>query len=166
GYKYHIIACSEGAQPTPESLERDFTVITKEDIEKLPKDVFGNPLLAKLNIADKIAKELSKRKDLAEFFKKCDANYEVRSVQLGHTMRAGPPNVFDRVLGLRYGYYAMDYIIKGKFGKMTALSGNKIVPVDLIEGSKKSTIPLDSDLVEIMDALVAVKHKSKEKLFE
>ncbi|MHA1848410.1 MAG: 6-phosphofructokinase [Promethearchaeota archaeon] len=165
GYKYHIIACSEGAYPTKESLDRDFTVISQKDIDNLPKDVFGNPLLAKLNIADKIAKELSKRSDLSEFFKKCDANYEVRSVVLGHTMRAGPPNVFDRILGLRYGFHAMSYIIAGDSGKMTALKGTNIVPVDLVEGAKKRVIDPNSDLNEIRKAIVSVKHKSKEKLF-
>jgi 6-phosphofructokinase len=165
GYKYHIIACAEGAIPTKESLKRDFTVITQADIDNLPKDAFGNPQLPELGIADKIAKELSKRKDLPEFFKKCDAEYEVRSVVLGHTMRAGTPNVFDRVVGLRYGFHAMKYILEGNFGKMTALKGTEIVPVDLIEGSKKKYIDPKSDLIEIMNTMIHVKHKSKEKLF-
>ncbi|MBD3185501.1 ATP-dependent 6-phosphofructokinase [Candidatus Bathyarchaeota archaeon] len=165
GYKYHIIACSEGAVPTKESIERDFTVISQEDIDKLPKDVFGNPLLAKLKISDKITKELIKQEELSAFFKKCDANYEVRSVILGHTMRAGTPNVFDRVLGLRYGYHAMQYVLEGNFGKLTSLQGTEIKPVDLVEGSKKSIVDLSSDLVEIKDAIVAVKHKTKEHLF-
>jgi len=47
GYTYHIIATSEGAYPKNESLERDFKTISKETINKLPKDTFGNPLLAK-----------------------------------------------------------------------------------------------------------------------
>ncbi len=166
GYKYHIIACSEGAYPTNESLENDFTTFGKEDIEKLPKDVFGNPLLTRLNMAQKIAQELKKREDLKDFFKKCDSNYEVRSVVLGHTMRSGTPNVFDRVLGLRYGFHAMQYIIDGNYGKMTSLNGTNIVPVDLIEGSKKSLVENKSDLIELRDAMVSVKHKSKEKLFK
>ncbi|MHA1679864.1 MAG: 6-phosphofructokinase [Promethearchaeota archaeon] len=165
GYKFHIIACSEGAVPTKESLDRDFTVISQEDIDNLPKDVFGNPLLVKLGIADKITKQLNINTDLPEYFKKCNANYEVRSVVLGHTMRAGSPNVFDRVLGLRYGYHAMGYIISGNFGKMSSLNGTEIEPIDLVEGAKKSVIPNNSDLIEIKDILVAVKHKTKEKLF-
>jgi 6-phosphofructokinase len=50
GYKYHIIACSEGAYPSEESLVRDFKTISKETIDNLPKDVFGNPLLTSLNM--------------------------------------------------------------------------------------------------------------------
>ncbi|MHA1340754.1 MAG: 6-phosphofructokinase [Promethearchaeota archaeon] len=167
GYKYHIIACSEGAYPCEKSIKQDFKVVDIEKaIKELPKDVFGNPLLNKLNMAKKIEKELAARKDLAEFFKKCDANYEIRSVVLGHTMRAGAPNVFDRILGLRYGWHAMDYIINGNFGKMTSLQGTEIVPVDIIEGSKKHLVDPNSDLIDIMKSMISVKHKSKEKLFK
>lgn len=165
-YKYHIIACSEGVIPTEESLKRDFPEITPQIMEKLPKDAFNNPILADLKMADKITKKLSKNKELAEFFNKCDAEYEVRSVVLGHTMRAGTPNVFDRVLGLRYGFHAMEYIINKNYGKMASLQGTKIVPIDLIEGSKKKYVDSHSDLAKIKEAMVAVKHKSKEKLFK
>ena len=60
----------------------------------------------------------------------------------------------------------MDYVIKEMFGKMTSLHGTEILPVDLVEGSKKSLIPINSDLVEIRNALTAVRHLSKEKLFK
>lgn len=166
GYKFHIIACSEGAYPSPESLRRDFTTISQEDIDNLPKDAFGNPILTKLNMAKKIEKELQKRDDIKEYFNKRHAHYEIRSVVLGHTMRAGTPNVYDRVLGLRYGYHAMDYVINGNFGKMTSLQGTEIKPVDIVKGSRKRLIPIDSDLLRIKDAMISVKHKSKEKLFK
>ncbi|MHA1520063.1 MAG: 6-phosphofructokinase [Promethearchaeota archaeon] len=165
GYKYHIIACSEGAYPTSESLARDFTVISQKDIDNLPKDGFGNPILTKLNIADKIERELRSLKSLESYFNVRHAHYEIRSVVLGHTMRSGTPSVFDRVLGLRYGYHAMEYVIGGNFGKMTSLQGTAIVPVDIVEGSKKHLIPVDSDLIRIKNAMISVKHKSKEKLF-
>ncbi|WP_457558344.1 6-phosphofructokinase [Candidatus Harpocratesius sp.] len=166
GYKFHIIACSEGAYPNPKSLERDFTTISQKDIEALPKDSFGNPILSKLNMAKKIEKELQKREDIKQYFNERHAHYEIRSVVLGHTMRSGTPNVYDRVLGLRYGYHAMDYVIQGQFGKMTSLQGTKIEAVDIVEGSKKRLIPLDSDLLKIKEAMISVKHKSKEKLFK
>lgn len=166
GYKYHMIACSEGAYPTKESLEKDFTVITQEDIDNLPKDSFGNPELPKLGIANKISEELNNREDLKKYFNDRHAHYEIRSVVLGHTMRAGAPNVFDRVLGLRYGWHACEFILQGDYGKMAALKGTKIVPVDLVQGSKKGLIDPDSDLVQIRNAMTSVKHKSKEKLFK
>ncbi len=165
GYNYHIIACSEGAYPDENSLNNHFKTISKETIAKLPKDSFGNPLLSSLNMASVLEKELQLRDDLKLFFKKYDCEYEVRSVVLGHTMRAGTPNVFDRVLGLRFGWHAMEYVINKQFGKMTSLNGSEINPVDLVEGSSKKLIDPHSDLIAIRNAMCSVKHKSKEKLF-
>nr|MDO8116169.1 ATP-dependent 6-phosphofructokinase [Candidatus Sigynarchaeota archaeon] len=165
GYNYHIIACSEGAYPDEHSLKNHFKTINQETINKLPKDTFGNPLLSALNMASVLEKELQLRDDLKSFFTKYDCEYEVRSVVLGHTMRAGTPNVFDRVLGLRFGWHAMEYIINKNFGKMTSLSGSEILPVDLIQGASKKLIEPHSDLIAIRNAMCSVKHKSKEKLF-
>ena len=50
-----------------------------------------------------IVDELNLRNYLKEEFKKNGVDFECRSVVLGHTMRAGPPNSFDRILGLRFG---------------------------------------------------------------
>jgi len=86
GYKYHIIATSEGAYPNSESLNRDFKTISKETLDKLPKDTFGNPLLAKLNISQIIVDELNLRDDLKQDFQRNGVDFECRSVVLGHTM--------------------------------------------------------------------------------
>ena len=67
GYKYHIIATSEGAYPNVESLDRDFKTISKETIEKLPKDTYGNPLLVKLKMSQTIVDELNLRNDLKPY---------------------------------------------------------------------------------------------------
>ncbi|MBN2155152.1 MAG: 6-phosphofructokinase [Candidatus Lokiarchaeota archaeon] len=165
GYTYHIIACAEGAYPSMESLERDFTVISAEDINNLPKDTFGHPELHALKIADKIAKQIKRTKELKQFFEQHYVNFEVRSVVLGHTMRAGTPNVYDRITGLRYGYHAMSMLIDGVYGKMSSLNGTQICAVDLEVGSKKKYVDPNSDLIAIRDAMEDVKYKSKEKLF-
>jgi ATP-dependent phosphofructokinase / diphosphate-dependent phosphofructokinase len=162
GYKFHIIACSEGAFPCKESIDRDFhTVNIEEKIANVEKGPFGNPLLSKLGMASIIVDELKANTKLKAIFEANDCAYEIRPVVLGYTMRAGTPNVFDRVLGLRYGYHAMKYVLNGNFGKMTALKGVKIKDVDLIEGSKKSLIDPASDLIEIRNEITSVKQKSK-----
>ncbi len=165
GYSYHIIACAEGAYPSMESLERDFTVVSAEDIHNLPLDSFGHPALHALKIADKIGKQIRKTKDLQDTFEKYHVNFEVRSVVLGHTMRAGTPNVYDRITGLRYGFHAMSMLAEGIYGKMSSLQGTQIRAVDIEVGSKKKFVNPDSDLVKIRDAMVDVKYKSKEKYF-
>jgi len=163
GYKYHIIATSEGAYPKLESLNRDFKTISKEAIDKLPKDPFGNPLLVQLNISQIIVKELNLRDDLKEEFQKNGVEFECRSVVLGHTMRAGTPNSFDRILGLRFGLAAMKLVLEGNFGNMVSLQGNKIKVVPLSEGVKKKYITAENDKMELRDLLVKIRYLSKQK---
>ncbi|TFG17147.1 MAG: ATP-dependent 6-phosphofructokinase [Promethearchaeota archaeon] len=163
GYKYHIIAVSEGAYPSLKSLERDFKTISKEIIDKLPKDSFGNPLLAKLGISNVIVHELNLRMDLKEEFLKNDVEFECRSVVLGHTMRAGTPNSFDRILGLRFGLAAMKLVLDGNFGKMVSLQGNQIKTYSLSEGVKKKYITPENDKMELRDLLVKIRYLSKQK---
>jgi 6-phosphofructokinase len=163
GYKYHIIATSEGAYPNLESLERDFKTISQEKIDKLPKDTFGNPLLAKLIISQIIVKELNLRDDLKQEFQKNGVDFECRNVVLGHTMRAGTPNSFDRILGLRFGLAAMKLVLKGKFGNMVSLQGNKIETIPLSEGIKKKYITADNDKMELRDLLVKIRYLSKQQ---
>ncbi|MFX0038573.1 MAG: 6-phosphofructokinase [Promethearchaeota archaeon] len=163
GYKYHIIAISEGAYPKLNSLERDFKTISKESIDKLPKDTFGNPLLARLGMSQIIVDELNLRDDLKEEFQKNEVEFECRSVVLGHTMRAGPPNSFDRILGLRFGLAAMKLVLEGNFGYMVSLQGNKIRSVPLSEGVKKKYITPENDKMELRDLLVKIRYLSKQE---
>ncbi|MCJ7648196.1 MAG: ATP-dependent 6-phosphofructokinase [Candidatus Lokiarchaeota archaeon] len=163
GYKYHIIATSEGAYPNSESLKMDFKTISKETIDKLPKDTYGNPLLVNLNISKIIVDELNLREDLKKEFQNNRVDFECRSVVLGHTMRAGTPNSFDRILGLRFGLAAMNLVLESKFGNMVSLQGNKIKTMPLSEGVKKKYITSDSDKMELRDLLVKVRYLSKQK---
>jgi 6-phosphofructokinase len=166
GYIHHILAVSEGAIPTDESLKSDFKTITKETFEKLPKDVFGNPKLATLNFAKILADELAKNAKLKEEFKKCNVELEVRDFVLGHSMRAGAPNSFDRILGLRFGVRAMELVHEGKTGIMVGLRGTKIETCGLTEGAKQRVVdPKESaDLYELKRLVTATKHIAKEKL--
>jgi len=158
GKKYHIIACSEGAVPTEKSFNRDFTTITKNDIDKLPKDDFGNPILSKLNMSKVLCRELNKQEDLRKLFQKYETEYDIRDVILGHTMRAGSPNAFDRVLGVRFGVQAVKLILEKKFGRMVCLEGDNISSVPLAKGAMKKIIPKDSDLLEVADLITSVKY--------
>ena len=166
GYIHHIIAVSEGAIPTDESLKKDFKTITKETFEKLPKDVFGNPKLATLNFAKILAEELDKNANLKNEFKKNNVDLEVRDFVLGHSMRAGAPNSFDRILGLRFGVRAMELVHEGKTGIMVSLRGTKIETCGLTEGAKQRVIDpkLEPDLYELKRLVTATKHVAKEKL--
>ena len=64
---------------------------------------------------------------------------EARTSVLGYIQRGGTPTAFDRVLATRYGVYAVEMVLDDKFGRMAALSGNRIgdVPIeDAVAGYK------------------------------
>ena len=158
GFNYHIIACAEGATPSVESLKRDFKTISKETLDNLPKDNFGNPLLYKLNMSQVLLRELELRDDLKKDFKNSNIEYEVRDVILGHTMRAGTPIAFDRLLGLRLGIRACDLVNKQDFGKMVSLKGENIEAIPLSLGAKKKLINHNTDWTELMHLMSLVKN--------
>jgi len=122
GKKFSIVVVSEGAKP----LEKDKELtISKE------KDDFGHERLG--GIGQYIAKEIEKR-----------LGYETRVTVLGHVQRGGTPTAYDRVLATRCGAAAVDLIEKGMYGKMVALRGNKIIPVDLVDAvAKLKTVDLE-----------------------
>ncbi len=126
GKNYSIIVVAEGAKP----VEADTFETVSDEI-----DEFGNVRLG--GIGNTLAKEVEKR-----------TGFESRAVILGHTQRGGTPTAFDRVLSTRYGIAAIDMVKNGEFGKMTALRGSKIVPVDLKEAVEKNRT-VDMELYEI-----------------
>ncbi len=68
---------------------------------------------------------------------------DCRVTVLGHVQRGGSPSNFDRVLGTRFGEAAAHLVAGGDFGKMVALRGLNIVPVDLRDavGTEKRVDP-------------------------
>jgi len=125
GKTYSIIVVAEGAKP----VEAGTIETVSGEI-----DEFGNARLG--GIGNTLAKEVEKR-----------TGFESRAVVLGHTQRGGSPTAFDRVLSTRYGIAAIDMVNRGEFGKMTALRGSEIVPVELKEAVEKNRT-LDMKLYE------------------
>ncbi len=71
-------------------------------------------------------------------------DWETRYIKPGHIVRGGTPTAYDRILSARYGLVAIDCVKDGNFGKMPALRGQEVVPVDLEEAvAENKTVPLD-----------------------
>lgn len=51
---------------------------------------------------------------------------ECRATILGHVQRGGVTTANDRILSTRYGTYAVDLLMEGKFGNMVALKGAEL----------------------------------------
>ncbi len=58
---------------------------------------------------------------------------DVRATVLGHVQRGGSPVQFDRILGTRFGFHAVELIEQGRFGRMVALKTPDIVSVPIAE---------------------------------
>jgi len=122
GKTFSIIVVAEGAMP------KDTKMLSIQDTEK---DEFGHVRLG--GIGNRLAKELEKRLGL-----------ETRVTVLGHVQRGGTPTAYDRVLATRCGIAAIELIKNGEFGKMTALHGDKIVPIKLEEAvAKLKTVDME-----------------------
>jgi len=114
GKTFSIVVVAEGAQ------FKEGTFVTQE--QKL--DDFGHVRLG--GIGEKLGQEIEKR-----------TGFETRVSVLGHIQRGGSPTAFDRVLGTRFGVKAVELLKEKKFGRMAALSGNKIVDVPLGDAVKE-----------------------------
>ena len=125
GRNFSVIVVAEGAKP------KGGTEIVYGD----SVDEFGHVRLG--GVGYYLGKEIEKRTAI-----------ETRVVILGHIQRGGTPTAFDRSLATRFGIAAIDFVHEGKFGYLTALQGNKIMPVPLKEiAGKRKTV--DPELYEI-----------------
>jgi len=72
--------------------------------------------------------------------------FETRTTVLGHIQRGGSPTCFDRILATKYGSMAAKLACEGNYGKMAALKGTAIVPVEITgEMTVQRTIDTRSD---------------------
>jgi len=123
GKTFSIIAVAEGAMP-----KHMDSVVTKTD----KTDEFGHVQLG--GISHFLAKEIEKR-----------MNVEVRVTVLGYVQRGGSPTARDRILATRFGIAAVETLKNGDYGKMVALQGEKIIPIDLEQAISKSKM-VDKEL--------------------
>lgn len=65
---------------------------------------------------------------------------ESRATILGHVQRGGTPTANDRILSTRYGSYAVDLLMEGKYGNMVALKGAELgyEPLTSVIGKNKA----------------------------
>ncbi len=77
--------------------------------------------------------------ELADIIASMNIGFDTRLTILGHIQRGGRPTAFDRMLATRFGVNAVNMLMEGKTGMMTALYGREIVPVPLDEviGNKR-----------------------------
>ena len=79
---------------------------------------------------------------------------EVRCTVLGHTQRGGTPVSFDRILGTRFGAFAVKAAAERQFGNMVALNTPNLIltPLKNLAGSARKIASTDQ-LIESAEAI-------------
>jgi 6-phosphofructokinase 1 len=127
---YAIVVAAEGAKP----VGGDITIA--EGIKTGTEVRLGG-------IGRKTAEEIMRR-----------TGKETRNIVLGHLQRGGAPTTFDRLLSLRFGTAAVEFVEAGMFGNITALRSTEIVAVPIEEAiGKMKSIPMDSDILRTARSL-------------
>ncbi len=130
GKNHAIVVVAEGAKP------KNGEIVVSKVVEDSPDPIrLGG-------IANVVAEQLEKLVGL-----------EARATILGHVQRGGSPTANDRILSTRYGSYAVELLMQGKFGNMVTLNGNSMSYESLenVIGSNKAVDP-NGELVQIAEA--------------
>src|SRR5580704_5278708 len=85
--------------------------------------------------------------DIAQTVQKEVKFYDVKVTILGHLQRGGSPSAFDRVLGCRLGYAAVNALLRGHTQKMVGLQANHIKITSLEEALNQHEYKLEEDLM-------------------
>jgi 6-phosphofructokinase 1 len=89
--------------------------------------------------------------EIAEYI---EAKTEIttRATILGYIQRGGTPTITDRVMGSRFGAFAIQCLIEGKKNRIIAIKDNKLVDIDIIEAlNMKNT--MDNELITLSKIL-------------
>jgi 6-phosphofructokinase 1 len=123
GHAYAIVVVAEGALPQGGSRS-----VVEQEAGK--QERLGG-------IGEQVSKQIAEM-----------TGRETRSVVLGHLLRGGSPNSYDRLISLRFGAAAVRAIADGNFGKMVSLDPPEVRYVDLELATRRmKTVPLDGDTV-------------------
>ncbi len=131
GKRFSIVCVAEGAKPKGGNL-----VIKGTDKKRTDPIQLGG-------IAELVAKKIEENTGL-----------ETRYTVLGHLQRGGSPTPYDRILSTKFGTYAIELVMKKKFGRMVALKGSLISSVAIEDAiSKQKVVSPDCQAVQAAKAV-------------
>lgn len=79
--------------------------------------------------------------------------YDTKVTILGHLQRGGKPSSADRVLASRFGFAAVNSLLKGEDRVMVGSLGNEIVTTPLEVALKRKSFKLAEDMIEMTHVL-------------
>lgn len=131
GKWFSIIVVAEGAKID----ESDIKFADPAMKGKLKHDEFGRERLG--GICHYLADEIEHR-----------SGFETRATILGYVQRGGMPSAFDRILGTRFGVYAVDMVKEKKFGRMCAIVSNEIIDISIKKAISKLKV-VDPEIYKV-----------------
>lgn len=122
-----------------ESAGRRFTIIVVAEGITIPGNSHPDSKSVAKQVADSIIRVTSR---------------DTRVTVLGHIQRGGSPSPFDRIFCTRLGVAATDMLARGEFGKMIALQGSVLTPIDLAEAARSiKRVDPNAELVRVARAV-------------
>lgn len=79
--------------------------------------------------------------------------YDTKVTILGHLQRGGSPTSFDRVLGSRLGYAAVNLLLSGQNRRMVGIRGQEVKHISLEESLQYKNFSLPKDMLELSRVL-------------
>lgn len=131
GKAFTIVAVSEGARP------KGGTVVVDRVVKDSPDPIrLGG-------VSQVLSEQIEARTKL-----------ECRATILGHVQRGGTPVAYDRVLGTRFGYEAIQLAQEGKFNQLVVMQHGEFTHVPIQEvADKQRMVPIDDPLVRTCRAV-------------
>ncbi|CAL4321587.1 ATP-dependent 6-phosphofructokinase isozyme 1 [Buchnera aphidicola (Chaitophorus populicola)] len=110
----------------------EFIVIPeiKYNEQKLIQNIRKNIKLGKKNAIIAITEKICNVKKLAEKIEN-KTQKETRATILGHIQRGGSPVSFDRILAFQMSLFAIELLLKKKFGQCIGIKNNKLIHYNL-----------------------------------
>lgn len=101
----------------------------KYNIDKICHSIVEGNLKGKISWIIVVAEGAAKAEDIAKKINK-KTSLEVRVTVLGHIQRGGRPTLRDRILGARFGNFAVELLLKGVRAVSVGISSDKLVSID------------------------------------
>ncbi|MCD6540072.1 MAG: 6-phosphofructokinase [Candidatus Omnitrophica bacterium] len=96
------------------------------DIDKMCDRIVEGNLRGKISWIIVVAEGAGKAEDIARKINK-KTSLEVRITVLGHIQRGGRPTLKDRILGAKFGNFAVELLLQGKRGVCVGIQSEKLV---------------------------------------
>jgi 6-phosphofructokinase 1 len=121
------------------------------DIQKMCEEITEGNVRGKVSWIIVVAEGKAKAFDVAKKITEV-TGLETREVVLGHIQRGGIPTAIDRILGARYGSYAVELCRKNQSGRCVALKNGELTSISLndVIKPKKTKINDDYRLIKLL----------------